>query len=505
MRILSYFLLPLVLTVIVGCRNVSEPQKPRGADPLFGGVPDARSVPDTPKALGPILTVTNQYLDPVVSTSLNDPPTIMNMPGGYPLVFCWTAETSNGGGAIEAYRYGWDILDVNDPEQWETAFIAFDGSEVCAPPRTFFFGSHTFAVEVIDNHDMRSRVMIIANHIPGPPSFDILPGSCRNPLSPRKKGVIPATIPGTPGFDVRDIDLSTLSLWIDGNTVAPLRTRIGDIASPLINREVCDCPPGGADGIDDLLLKFSAEDVIAALGPVSRGDVREIAIRGLAHDGPDFWLPDCVAIVGPMAPEPPQLQHRDDVLITLESAYNEKNLDDARMLLDSDFIFFFSAEDIQGGDVSVAQWDQPSELHATANLFDIGAPPGASELDPMTFETLAHSGASGNLAPLMMGIEAATWGKIKYIFFGDDVTDETLISLSLLYPPGEDFWNTVIPDPTAYPHEVWYEKTAEYRLSVWAGDTTWLNLTVRRASFVVRQTELGGESIWQLVQWRDDI
>jgi hypothetical protein len=106
----------------------------------------------------------------------------------------------------------------------------------------------------------------------------------------------------------------------------------------------------------------------------------------------------------------------------------------------------------------------------------------------------------------MMAIENATWGQIKYIFFGDIITDPTSISLSLAYPSGADAWNPVAPpDPTRYPGEVWYEKTAEYALTVQAGDRTWINAVPLTAYFVVRSAEVGDHTIWQLVTWRDDI
>ncbi len=102
-------------------------------------------------------------------------------------------------------------------------------------------------------------------------------------------------------------------------------------------------------------------------------------------------------------------------------------------------------------------------------------------------------------------IEEATWGKIKYLFSSEFVNDETSISLSLLYPPGEAFWTAVVPDPVTYPGEVWYEKTADYVLTVQAGELTFTNGGPTRALFVVRFTEAGGDSLWQLVTWRDDI
>jgi hypothetical protein len=93
------------------------------------------------------------------------------------------------------------------------------------------------------------------------------------------------------------------------------------------------------------------------------------------QDGPDFWLVDCVTIVGKTEDRLP-LQQRDDVLTTLQQAYNQKNLELANTVFDTDLVFFFSPADITKGNVPVSQWDRPSELAATANLFGSGAPTG---------------------------------------------------------------------------------------------------------------------------------
>jgi hypothetical protein len=98
--------------------------------------------------------------------------------------------------------------------------------------------------------------------------------------------------------DARDIDASTVEIWIGGITIEPLKARVGDIASPIINGEPCDCPTGGADGIDDLMLTFSAAEIIAAMGTVRKGESRTILIHGYMNDGPDFYVRDCVTIVG---------------------------------------------------------------------------------------------------------------------------------------------------------------------------------------------------------------
>ncbi|MEE9269917.1 MAG: hypothetical protein V3V49_06615 [Candidatus Krumholzibacteria bacterium] len=475
------------LAATSGCQRITEP-----SDAVPGGA--AHKIDVVLDAFGPVLTLTNEYMDPIVSTVLNPPPTIITIPSGIPLVFCWTAEPSPGGDPVEAYRYGSDIFDLNDPDSWDVGWIPFDGSEVCATQRPLFFGSHTFTIEVKDAGDNRSHVGVIINIVPGPPSFDILPGSCRNPFNPRSRGLIPAVIPGTVAMDGRDIDASTVQLWIGTERIDPVRTRIGDIAAPVINGEFCECSDG-PDGIDDLVLMFSTRQIAHALGPVSAGDVITIFVRGEMMDtGFQFDLFDCVRTVGNPTPDENPLKLRDGVLTTLQSAYNQKNFDAASSLFDDDFIFFFSPTDIANGDVSFAQWDKSSELAATASLFDAAVHTGTRIADP-----------DAELSPRGAAVEDATWGRTKHLFFTAPPGGFTGISLSLLFPPGEGTWNPAIPDPVDYPGEVWYEKTVDYLLTVETGGLILGNFPPTRASFVVRPVEDRGETIWQLVRWRDDI
>ncbi|MDH3215333.1 MAG: hypothetical protein OEN01_03460 [Candidatus Krumholzibacteria bacterium] len=478
-----------LLIIVMGCQRGPGPPTDLPLAPTHITAEAASAA----NASGPTLTLLNEYMDPVVSTSVDQPLTTINIPAGVPLLFCWTADASTGGEGVEAYRYAWDIVDLGDPELWDIGFTPFDGSRVCASARTFFFGTHTFHVEVADNLDRRSRVGIRINVIFGPPSFDILPGSCKNPLSPHRNGVIPAAIPGTPALDVATIDLSTIRLWINGNTVQPVRSDIRDVTAPVINGDVCDCTSHGPDGIDDLYLKFSAKDLIDALGPVSKGQVREIEIRGALVGGLEFSLQDCVLIVGGAMGDPPPLQTRDEVLTTLRIAYNEKSFADASIVFDAEFTFFFSAADVQAGDVSVAQWGREGELVATASLFNVASGGLGSEKGKRVL--------AGAIA-----IEQATWGRIKHVFFESSAADETSIGLSLFYPVGDDSWTSLMPsDPDKYPDEVWFEKTANYVIEVQSGETSFISGAPRRASFVVRLIDVDGSSIWQLVQWRDDI
>jgi hypothetical protein len=64
---------------------------------------------------------------------------------------------------VTGYRYGWDIEDLSDPDQWETDYIPFTSPRVCSPAREFFMGVHVFSVEVIDNSGFCSRIEIKIN------------------------------------------------------------------------------------------------------------------------------------------------------------------------------------------------------------------------------------------------------------------------------------------------------------------------------------------------------
>ncbi len=122
-------------------------------------------------------------------------------------------------------------------------------------------------------------------------AVDIHPGSCPNPLNVHKKGVVPVAILGTADFDVVDIDPASVEL----EGVAPLRWAVEDVSTPfdgdLVDRY--SCTEDGPDGFDDLTLKFDAQQVAAALGPVADGDVLTLTLTGsttynIAIEGQDI-------------------------------------------------------------------------------------------------------------------------------------------------------------------------------------------------------------------------
>ena len=209
-----------------------------------------------------------------------------------------------------------------------------------------------------------------------------------------------------------------------------------------------------------------------------------LGCRSTAPDSQQFHHDGGKTVGRPPAYE--DLKQRDDVLINLELAYNEKNSPRVEQLLNEDFVFFFGAQDISEGNVGVTQWDRADEITATENLFN-----------HLLVTGIRHASATDEPRT---PVESATWGRIKWIFSVPE-DSMTTISLSLVYPPGEDTWNEL----NGPPPETWYEKTVAYLLQVDVAGTTYLNTNPLQASIVVREAEVHGNDIWQIVQWRDDV
>ncbi len=123
--------------------------------------------------------------------------------------------------------------------------------------------------------------------------IDIKPQSCPNPLNIKSKGVLPVAILGTPDFDVNTIDVNSITL----NGVTPIRSAYEDVTAPS-ELEPCGCESLGPDSFEDLVLKFDKQAIIATLGTVQDGDIRELALTGNLLDGTVIEGKDCVVIKG---------------------------------------------------------------------------------------------------------------------------------------------------------------------------------------------------------------
>lgn len=98
-------------------------------------------------AAGPILTVQEEFLGTQTFVG-GSKPVKLDIAAGQPLNFRWSGDASRYGGEIVAFRYGWNIRDPNDDQQWDQNW---SGSLRRAPTRSFNTGSHRFFVQVRDN------------------------------------------------------------------------------------------------------------------------------------------------------------------------------------------------------------------------------------------------------------------------------------------------------------------------------------------------------------------
>ncbi len=132
--------------------------------------------------------------------------------------------------------------------------------------------------------------------------LDIKPGSCPNPLNRKSRGVLPVAVLGTEEFDVSAIDSTTLLLTRGGveGGVPPIRANIEDVGTPF-EGDLCDCHNLSADGFPDLALKFSTQEVVAALalGSIPGGEFVQLTITGNLDSGEPFMASDCVWFVPP--------------------------------------------------------------------------------------------------------------------------------------------------------------------------------------------------------------
>ena len=180
------------------------------------------------------------------------------------------------------------------------------------------------------------------------------------------------------------------------------------------------------------------------------------------------------------------LTTREDVLLNLELAYGEANFNEFMKLIDDNFVFYFSAADVSGGQTP-EQWDRSAELQATNTMFHLDT----------------ASGIPNSFTSALLFTDESTWGTIKAYFYGNSQSTTSSISISLIYPPGEGAWTALQPPPP-FDNETWYEKSVTYALAITTGPITFITANLN-ASFTVRQSDVGGEMIWRIVAWRDGI
>ncbi|MGD8500457.1 MAG: hypothetical protein PVJ86_07400 [Phycisphaerales bacterium] len=181
------------------------------------------------------------------------------------------------------------------------------GQEVLSVPHISFFGTdstvvtaaqaglHMMTVKFIERRNQHSGIEITLNgeHLQNAKAYiDIKPGSCPNPLNLNSKGVLPVAILGSEGFDVTTIDPD--SILLEG--VAPIRSSYEDVSTP-VSEDECACTTEGPDGFLDLTLKFKTQEIVAAIGEVSDGDLLSLTLTGEDISGVSIEGTDCVVVI----------------------------------------------------------------------------------------------------------------------------------------------------------------------------------------------------------------
>lgn len=161
------------------------------------------------------------------------------------------------------------VRSSNDQTTWSAWENATNGDLLSSPPDGRYLQVEvtlqTFAGDV---SPILYDLTVEPEFIPAlAVSVDIKPGSCRNPLNPRSRGVLPVAVLGAEDFDVETIDPETISLMREGvdGGVAPIRWSYEDVATPF-EGELCDCHDLNGDGYLDLTLKFNMLELVEKLG-----------------------------------------------------------------------------------------------------------------------------------------------------------------------------------------------------------------------------------------------
>jgi len=133
--------------------------------PILEEPVNLRRIKIAPRISGPTFLIQNVFIGRIIASSCDFPVTIADIAAGVPLSFALSACAKHYGGTVSGYRYGWDIIDLNDPDQWEIDYTPFVGSFAITPPRHFNFGTRTFSAEVIDNSGYCSRIEVKINFV----------------------------------------------------------------------------------------------------------------------------------------------------------------------------------------------------------------------------------------------------------------------------------------------------------------------------------------------------
>jgi hypothetical protein len=220
-------------------------------------------------------------------------PPVADADGPYTIHPCWLV-TLDGSGSYDPNG----ALYPNPDHPWHGYIVSWewdldnDGEYDDASGETVTWsvcdlGVHVVGLRVTNSFGKSDEVDTVVNVVQPPPAipvaFDIKPQSCPNPINTKDKGVLPVAILGSETFDVTQIDPTSIRLeHLSG--VSPITWALEDVAAPyepfLGKEDIYDCTEAGPDGYLDLVVMFDTQEVVAALGEVSDGDVLLLHLTG---------------------------------------------------------------------------------------------------------------------------------------------------------------------------------------------------------------------------------
>jgi hypothetical protein len=134
----------------------------------------------------------------------------------------------------------------------------------------------------------------------GQVALEIRPQQCPNRVHIDRGGTLPVAIAGTDDVDVRDIDPQSIRLA--GVRPKSGLTRFRDVTipfEPFVGKaDKRDCTREGADGLEDLVMRFSNRKLVRALGPLSGREV-VVPLTGELEDGTPIHGEDVIVVIDP--------------------------------------------------------------------------------------------------------------------------------------------------------------------------------------------------------------
>jgi len=110
----------------------------------------------------PLLTVLEPFLGGFRFSGGNPKREKRDLPPGVELNFTWRGDATSYGGEITCFQFGWDVADLNNPDDW--------GSD-CSPfnvgcTAIWYSGVHTLFVRALDNSNSETLGQIEINIVP---------------------------------------------------------------------------------------------------------------------------------------------------------------------------------------------------------------------------------------------------------------------------------------------------------------------------------------------------